>query len=94
MFKALNAVETLLAIGLVVTAVVVAPPTLAAVAGAVAVAVLLVQLGAVRPLLTRRSNAALAGSDAPRSHAHLVYVALEVVKVAALVVAGVALLGS
>jgi len=46
-FKALNAVETLLAIGLVVTAVVVAPPTLAAVAGAVAVAVLLVQLGAV-----------------------------------------------
>lgn len=93
-FRALNAVETLLAVGLVVTAVIVAPPTLAAVAGAVAVAVLLVQLGAVRPLLTRRSNAVLAGAEAPRSHAHLVYVALEVVKVAALVVTGVALLGS
>ncbi|MBN9110944.1 MAG: hypothetical protein J0I34_19450 [Pseudonocardia sp.] len=93
-FTALNAVETVLAAGLVVTAVIVAPPTTAAVAGAVAVAVLLIQLAAVRPRLTRRSNAVLAGagSDAPRSHAHLVYVAFEIVKVAALVVAGVALL--
>ena len=46
----------------------------------------------MRPGLTRRSDAVLAGSDAPRSRAHYAYVGLEVVKVGALIVAGVALL--
>ena len=58
----------------------------------VAVAVLLVQVLAVRPRLTRRSDAVLAGADAPRSHGHHVYVGLELVKVVALVVTGVLLL--
>jgi hypothetical protein len=58
----------------------------------VAVAVLLVQVLAVRPRLTRRSDAVLAGEDAPRSHAHHLYVGCEVAKVAALLVTGVLLL--
>jgi hypothetical protein len=62
------------------------------VAIAVAVAALAVQLVAVRPALTRRADKVLAGSDGPRSRAHYAYVALEAVKVIALVVAGILLL--
>ena len=62
-FRALNAVEAVLALAL-----------------------------AVRPRLTRRSDAVLAGEDAPRSHGHHVYVGLELVKVVAPVVTGVLLL--
>jgi hypothetical protein len=58
----------------------------------VGVLVLVVQLVAVRPALTRRSDAVLAGADGPRSRAHLWYVGLEVVKVVSLLVAGVLLL--
>jgi hypothetical protein len=58
----------------------------------VAVTVLLVQVLAVRPRLTRRSDTVLAGEDAPRSRAHYGYVGLEVLKVVALVVTGVLLL--
>jgi hypothetical protein len=59
----------------------------------IAVAVLLVQLAAVRPRLTRRTDAVLAGGpSSKRSHAHLVYVGLELIKVVALLVTGVMLL--
>lgn len=87
-FGALNVAELVLA-AVVVASSAAAGAGLAAVA--VPVVVLLVQVVAVRPLLRRRSDAVLAGADAPRSHAHLVYVGLEVVKVVALVVAGVLL---
>jgi hypothetical protein len=93
-FRALNAVELLLAAVLVACLVVGGPGTGAVVAAAGAVAVLLVQLVAVRPALTRRSDRVLAGEDAPRSGGHYVYVALEVVKVAALIAAGVLLLAA
>jgi hypothetical protein len=93
-FRALNAVELLLAAVLVVDLAVGGPGTGAVVAAAGAVAVLLVQLAAVRPALTRRSDRVLAGEDAPRSGGHYVYVALEVVKVAALITAGVLLLAA
>ncbi|MEJ2868107.1 hypothetical protein WCD74_10050 [Actinomycetospora sp. OC33-EN08] len=86
-FRALNVVEAILAAAVVVGLVLGGFRT----AGAVAVGVLVVQLGAVRPVLTRRSDRVLAGEDTGgRSHAHLVYVALEVLKVAALVWLGVA----
>ena len=94
-FRALNGVESLLAVLLVVALVGGQAGRTAAATGAVAVVVLLVQLVGVRPALTRRSDAVLSGmspADAPRSHAHLWYVALEVVKVAALVASGVALM--
>ena len=91
-FRALNSVEVVLALVLVLVALLADLPTTAIVAGAVAVVVLIGQLGLVRPRLARRSDAVLAGGEAPRSRGHLVYVGLEIVKVAALVVTGVALL--
>ncbi|CQD22088.1 transmembrane protein [Mycobacterium europaeum] len=91
-FRALNTVEVCFA--LVVLAIVVAGPTSRGIVAAIAVAAgaLALQLIAVRPRLTRRSDAVLAGSDGPRSRAHYVYVAFEVVKVIALAVAGILLL--
>ncbi len=91
-FRALNGVEAVLAIVLLTCVVSARLPTLAIAAATTAVGALVVQLLAVRPRLTRRSDAVLAGSDAPRSRAHYAYVGLEVVKVGALIVAGVALL--
>ena len=55
---------------------------------------LLAQVLAVRPALTRRSEATLAGAEGPRSRAHWVYVGLEIVKVIALLIAGVLLLAA
>lgn len=98
-FRALNGIEAAFGLVLVVTALVAtvggAGGGLAAgviIAGAVALATLLVQLAVVRPRLNRRSDRVLAGEDAPRSRGHLAYVALETVKVAALLVTGVLLL--
>ena len=91
-FRALNAVEIAFA-AVIVAAVAAGPvPVGSAVALCAAAAALAVQLLAVRPALTRRSDQVLAGLDAPRSRAHHFYVGWEVVKVIALVVAGIALL--
>ena len=91
-FRALNTVEAALAAAVVVCLLIDQPGVPARVALIVAIATLLAQLVGVRPRLARRTAAVLAGVDAPRSHAHLAYVALEAVKVAALLVAGVLLL--
>jgi hypothetical protein len=91
-FRALNGVELLLAAVTAVAFIVRPPGVGAVVAAAVAVIALLVQVLLVRPQLTKRSDAVLAGGEAPRSHAHLAYVGFELVKVAALVIAGVMLL--
>jgi hypothetical protein len=92
-FRALNAVEAVLALVLAVC-LAVGSPGAGILPALVAIAVLLVQVLAVRPRLSRRSDAVLAGADAPRSHAHYAYIGLEVVKVAALATTGVLLLGS
>ena len=91
-FRALNTVEV--GFALVIIAIVAAGPMPVRVTAAysVAIAALAVQLIAVRPRLTRRSDKVLAGLDAPRSGGHYVYVGLEVVKAVALVVAGILLL--
>ncbi|WP_297599415.1 hypothetical protein [Mycobacterium sp.] len=91
-FRALNTVEV--AFALVIGAIVIAGPSRAGVVVAIVVvaAALAVQLVAVRPALTRRSDRVLAGSDGPRSRAHYGYVALEAVKVVGLVTAGILLL--
>lgn len=95
-FRALNAVEVVLAVGVVVALSAARPGAAAAVAVGVAVAALITQLLGVRPLLTRRSDAVLAAGPAaeelPRSRAHFGYVGLEIIKVMALLTAGVALL--
>ena len=90
-FRALNVCEVLLAVTVVVAVWAGGAGTLGVAAVAVAVVMLTVQIVAVRPALTRRSDQVLAGAEGPRSHAHVVYVGLEVVKVIALVTAGVAL---
>ncbi|HVQ51670.1 MAG TPA: hypothetical protein VMS92_16620 [Mycobacterium sp.] len=93
-FRALNACE--LALGAVVLGCfVIRPPGIgAAIAAAVAVLTLLVQVFVVRPRLTRRSDTVLAGEDGPRSRAHWAYVGLEIVKVIALLIAGISLLAT
>ena len=91
-FRALNTVEVCFA--LVILAIVAAGPTSTriAVAFSVAFAALAIQLIAVRPRLTRRSDEVLAGLEAPRSRGHYAYVGLEVVKAGALIAAGILLL--
>ena len=93
-FRALNAVEVALAAGVGAGLLAGSCGTAAATAYGVAAAALAAQLRAVRPALTRRSDAVLAGADGPRSHAHLWYVGLELVKVVALAATGILLLAS
>ncbi len=91
-FRALNTAEAVLA-GVLLIAVFLWPPSVpAAVTVVLAAAALLLQLTAVRPRLNRRTEAVLAGEDAPRSRGHHAYIALEVVKVVALAVGGTVLL--
>ncbi|WP_109528724.1 MULTISPECIES: hypothetical protein [Nocardia] len=84
-FRALNIVESVLAALLVVAFLVLGPSGASWVWLGIAVAILAVQILVVRPPLSRRSDRVLAGEDMPRSHAHLWYVGLEVVKVVVLV---------
>ncbi|WP_369194308.1 hypothetical protein [Streptomyces djakartensis] len=88
-FRALNRVEMLLAVAVAVTVVADDAPAAVTVAGAVTLTVLAVQLLLVRPGLNRRSDRVLAGEDLPRSRAHLVYIAAEVIKVVALSILGI-----
>lgn len=84
-FKALNTVEIVLAAVLVIAGFVAAPGRAAWILLGVAVAALVIQVVAVRPPLTKRSDRVLAGEVLPRSNVHYVYVVLEVVKVVALI---------
>ncbi|OUC75994.1 hypothetical protein [Gordonia lacunae] len=92
-FRALNAAEIIWAAGILVAVLVGSWLGLAEpIAAVVAIAALAIQVAVVRPALTKRSDAVLAGHEGPRSHAHLVYVGFEVVKVVALIWLGVAVL--
>jgi hypothetical protein len=94
-FRALNTVEVVLAIVVLVATIASPPRAGTSVALAVAFAALALQIGAVRPRLNRRSDQVLAGlSDegAPRSRGHYVYIGLETVKALALTAAGILLL--
>lgn len=91
-FRALNSAELILAAAIAATFVSEPPTAPIVVTFVVAVAMLLAQLLAVRPGLSRRADQVLSGLDAPRSRAHYVYVGLELIKVAALVPLGILLL--
>jgi hypothetical protein len=93
-FRALNTVEVLIAVGIAIALGMSDPRMGIVVIFAIAFGALIIQLAGVRPRLTRRSDAVLAGENAPRSHAHYVYVAFEVVKLVALIVGGILLLSS
>ena len=91
-FRALNTVELVFAAAIVLAALMNRPPIAVMAGFAAAVAALAVQLVAVRPRLNRRSDEVLAGREGPRSRMHHVYVVLELIKVVALLAAGVCLL--
>lgn len=94
-FRALNICEVVLAAAALAAATLGHARPGAVVALVVAVVTLGAQVLGVRPALTRRSDVVLADSAAAesgRSHAHLVYVGFELVKVVALLAAGVLLL--
>ena len=90
-FRALNACEAVLAT-VIVIALLVRPRDAATVLLLLAVVVLVAQLLLIRPRLTRRSDAVLAGHEGDRSHAHVGYVVLESAKVALLLVGGILLM--
>lgn len=91
-YRVLNAVEVFLAVTLLTVVLLQTPLPSAAIPALIAIAALAVQLTVVRPRLARRSDAVLAGAEAPRSYGHHFYVALETVKVVALIIAGVLML--
>ncbi|MGH3291832.1 MAG: hypothetical protein ACRDP7_08505 [Trebonia sp.] len=93
-FRALNSIELGFAAALVAVTCASPPSAAAITAVAIAVAVLLAQLALVRPRLSRRTDAVLAGEDAPRSFGHHAYIVLELAKTAALLTAGILLLQS
>ncbi|MEU8606495.1 hypothetical protein AB0C29_00600 [Actinoplanes sp. NPDC048791] len=91
-FRALNAAEVVLGLIVVVAMTTGDHRRAAEVLSVVALTALTVQLTVVRPQLRRRTERVLAGRSQQRSAAHLLYVALEVVKAPALLAAGVLLL--
>jgi hypothetical protein len=94
-FRALNTCEFVLAVVVGFGLVLGHGPGCAFVGFGVAAVALLIQVGAVRPALQRRSDAVLADPNqatAGRSRAHYVYVGVEGVKVVALLVSGILLL--
>ncbi|MFE7954351.1 hypothetical protein [Streptomyces sp. NPDC057413] len=93
-FRALNTVEAVLAVAVAVAVAAGSPGASVTALTAVAVLLLVVQLAAVRPVLNRRSDRVLAGEEAPRSRAHVVYIALELLKVIALIALGVTALAT
>ena len=91
-FRALNTVEAVCAVVVIVAVAVGAAPAWIIGPTAALAVHLLAQLAAVRPYLNRRSDRVLAGENLPRSRSHLWYVALELLKVAALLALGIGLL--
>ncbi|AWT41191.1 MULTISPECIES: hypothetical protein [Streptomyces] len=88
-FRALNLAEAVLAAAVIAAVAAGGPPGPVIALTAAVTAVLLLQLGVVRPRLNRRSDRVLAGEDLPRSRSHLTYVAFEAVKVVLLLALGV-----
>lgn len=93
-FRALNTLELLFAVVICAVLFTHHIPDSLNIAITVAIGALLLQLVVIRPLLSRRTTEVLEGDEGERSRAHFGYVALEVVKVVALVVAGIAVLGT
>ncbi|WP_019749592.1 hypothetical protein [Rhodococcus erythropolis] len=90
-FTALNAVELVLALILLASCAVVKPAVPALTFVVLAVSVLVVQVAAIRPRLSERSDRILAGEVLPRSRTHVVYIAFELVKVVLLISAIISL---
>ncbi|TSD93446.1 hypothetical protein FOS14_23120 [Skermania sp. ID1734] len=90
-FRALNTVEVVLAILVLLGCGMGTASTAGWVLAIIAAVVLAIQVAVIRPPLTKRSNRILAGEDAPRSQLHYYYIALEGLKVVVLLVLAVVL---
>ncbi|QCQ92160.1 hypothetical protein [Rhodococcus sp. SGAir0479] len=86
-FRALNLVEIVVLVALWVATLAADETPSAGVRNLLAALtiVLAIQVAGIRPPLTRRSDRILAGEELPRSRAHLLYVAFELVKVILLI---------
>jgi len=93
-FRALNVCEFLFAVVIAAALFSTEHGVTIDVAFTVAIAALFFQAVVVRPLLARRTTEVLAGDEGPRSRARYAYIVLEVVKVIALIVGGIALLSA
>lgn len=94
-FRALNSFEVAFAVTSLTALVLDGTAPGAGIGVLIAVTALGVQLVAVRPVITKYSDAVLAGTTAvreKRSRAHHAYVVLEVIKVLALLAGGIQLL--
>jgi hypothetical protein len=93
-FRALNAVEAVLAVAVIAAVATGDPRMTVGTLTAITTLLLATQLAVIRPILNRRSDRVLAGEVLPRSRTHLFYVALELVKVAALLALGISTLAT
>jgi hypothetical protein len=93
-FGALNTVEAVFAATLLVCVIIAPAAVWIMTSVVVVIAILGVQLVLVRPWLARRTNRILAGTQAPRSGGHHVYVVLETGKCMMLIVSGILLLSA
>ncbi len=91
-FRALNTVEVAFASALLALVIGDSTNTAAMIFLAIPITTLAIQLAAIRPRLTRRSDLVLAGQEPPASRLHHLYIVLEIVKVLGLIGAGVLLL--
>ncbi|MFD4672759.1 hypothetical protein ACFWNN_23740 [Lentzea sp. NPDC058450] len=91
-FRALNAAEIVLAAATAVTFALAARPGTATVLLIALAVTLAAQVAVLRPRLETRAAAIIAGETPPKSRTHLVYIALEGVKVLMLVAFAVVLL--
>jgi len=96
-FRALNRVEIVFALALLVAAAVKPEPWSTPITVWLVVAlsaVLVLGAGVLRPLMDRRVTRGAVGEGKPRSRMHLWYVLLECIKVALLIWLGIALLAA
>ncbi|HTK66363.1 MAG TPA: hypothetical protein VL595_28560 [Pseudonocardia sp.] len=87
-FAAFNRVEIVLLLGISAALVIAPRPVTAVWADIVLAALLVTQLIAVKPTLSRRSDHVLSGERSKRSRAHVTYIVLECFKVLILLVLG------
>jgi hypothetical protein len=91
-FRALNGCELVLAAVVAAMLIIRGTDAPALTALVIAIVILLAQVLLVRPRLSKRTDAVLAGAETPRSRMHLAYLALEMIKVVALVIGGIFML--
>lgn len=87
-FRALNIAEFVLALILLVALAVGHSDGRAWIPAVIATACLVIQMAALRPRLDRRAVAVIAGGELAPSRLHVGYIAVEVIKVFALLAAG------